>query len=206
MSKNDCCGGCERVVITKQGERGYPGPAGPKGANGVNGAVGPQGEQGAAGEPGGSALLAGYNDLTGIGNTSPIDETVLFTHVVPANTLFSAGDELEVYVYIDYTDNDQVDLAFKLSATEKYTESIQNAISDSRIIKIKISRIDQNNQLWVIESLIADATSNRVQTINRVATTFDLSTASTFEITASNVALGANQVSMKKASLYRHNI
>lgn len=52
MSKDDCCGGCKRVVITKQGERGFPGPTGPKGTNGLNGAIGPTGTQGTQGTQG----------------------------------------------------------------------------------------------------------------------------------------------------------
>ena len=58
--KNDECGSCQRVVITKQGERGFPGAPGLKGdkgdkgadGQGVQGPQGDQGPQGIQGEPG----------------------------------------------------------------------------------------------------------------------------------------------------------
>lgn len=43
---NNCKKTCERVVITKQGERGYQGPPGPQGEPGITGPAGPQGVQG----------------------------------------------------------------------------------------------------------------------------------------------------------------
>jgi hypothetical protein len=53
--KNCNCKTCERVVITKQGERGpegVPGIQGPRGFQGEQGPVGPQGEQGPVGPVG----------------------------------------------------------------------------------------------------------------------------------------------------------
>jgi hypothetical protein len=44
--KNGCGGSCERVVITKQGERGFPGPPGPAGTDGLVGQQGPPGIDG----------------------------------------------------------------------------------------------------------------------------------------------------------------
>ena len=66
MCTGGCGGGCkecQKVVITKQGERGPQGPPGPqgiRGANGTNGAVGPQGAPGAPGTDGGYTNI--YNE------------------------------------------------------------------------------------------------------------------------------------------------
>lgn len=66
MCKGGCggsCQECQRVIITKQGERGPqgpPGPQGPRGSNGLNGSAGPAGPQG---PPGANGLDGAYTNI-----------------------------------------------------------------------------------------------------------------------------------------------
>lgn len=154
-----------------------------------------------------TATLAAYNSITGIGNGDTAQEYVLFTHTIPADTLTTNGDELEVYAHLSYSDNDLMTVAFKLSATEKYTETVQNSEGEDLFFKITIARIDQTNQLWTIEHLNKTTTGGEIiHTLTTHSTTFDLNTTSTFEISAENAAFGLNQLTLKKATLRRHNL
>jgi hypothetical protein len=155
----------------------------------------------------GTLILATYNDLTGVGNQTTVGEDVLFTHIIPANTLVANGDELEIFTYIEYSNNDSVDLIFRLGVGNEYVHNVISADDETRIIKIKVSRITATSQLWTIEALVNNALSGEaVQTLTITNTTFNLNGASTFEIIANNVAPGANQVVLKKATLYRHKL
>jgi hypothetical protein len=155
----------------------------------------------------GTLILATYNDLTGVGNQTTVGEDVLFTHIIPANTLVANGDELEIFTYIEYSNNDSVDLIFRLGVGNEYVHNVISADDETRIIKIKVSRITATSQLWTIEALVNNALSGEaVQTLTITNTTFNLNGASTFEIIANNAAPGANQVVLKKATLYRHKL
>lgn len=160
------------------------------------------------GPPGrsGTYILCAYNNLTGIGNDSPVDEDTLFTCELEANTLISSGDELELYAYIDYTDNDPVDFKVSLGGSNAYTFSIVDSDSSKRFFEIKIARISAISQLWTIKQLGVTAGTEVIYTLDTTSTTANLANALTFSITASNSALGANQVVLKKAVLYKNII
>ena len=155
----------------------------------------------------GHFILCAYNNLTGIGNTtSTVDEDLLFECEVPANTLVSSGDELELFLYLDYNDNDPVDLNIKLSATELYTFSISDTDPSIRFIKIRIARISATSQMWTIEQDANTIGSFYTLTMENHSTAFNLGTAMTFQVTADNAASGANQLILKKAVLYKNII
>ncbi len=199
----DCCenNGCERVVITKQGERGFAGPPGPAGPQG------PQGVQGPAGPAGFTGNVILFADLKIWGNLEPIGEDTFVSVSIPANTLQNEGDELEIFCYFDYTANDLVNFTFRLAPGQEYVYPIINANNDFRLVRVYITRVSAGSQFWTIEALVNDSVSGvAVQTIATNTTTFNLSTATTLELTASNVALGANQVVMKKAMVYLNRV
>lgn len=172
----------------------------------TNGTAGIDGTNGTDGIDGtnGSSILGAYNSATGIGNAAGLGLTTFFSAPLLANTLSTDGDELEVFAYIEYQENDPVDLIFSLASGETFTYNVANSESDVRFIKIKIARIDQNNQMWSIEALVKNALSLKaVERVDIAYTTFDLSTATTFEILADNINLaGANALRLKKAVLY----
>jgi len=209
MSCKNCgdkgCNSCERVVINRQGERGPQGPPGiqgPRGNDGTPGSAGTPGENGLDGR----IILAAYNSSDGIGNDSPIGTTNVFSHIIPANTLSANGEELEVFIYTDYNDNDPVDMDIKLSATDKYTYTIQNSNSDLRFIKVRIARISQTSQLWTFEAVRKDVLGKVIDELDAIVTAFDLATPSTFEIDLTNSAIGASQVVLRKCVLYYSKI
>lgn len=155
----------------------------------------------------GHFILCAYNDLTGVGNTDASDdEDLLFECNIPANTLASYGDELELFLYLDYNDNDTLDLNIKLSDTELYTFLISDSDPSIRFIKIRIARISATSQMWTIEQDANTLSSFYTVTMENYSTTFDLGTNMTFQITANNNALGANQLVLKKAVLYKNII
>lgn len=153
----------------------------------------------------GHYILCAYNDLTGVGNTNPIDETIAFECALAANTLTSSGDELELFVFLEYTDNDTVNLNFKLDGTNIYQLPIVDASPATVFIKIKIARISASSQLWTIEEVRTSGTTF-VQTVDTYTTTFNLGTSTTFQIGLENLALGANQVVLKKVVVYKNII
>jgi len=205
---------------------GKDGAEGPKGINGTDGALGakgdigpqgPQGSQGAQGVQGlqgiqgvnGRYILGAYNDLTGIGNSSALgDETLLFSQNLAGNTLLLNGDEIELFIHTEYFANDLVNIIFDMDGANRYTYAYQNADDDIRFIKIKIARINSVSQFWTIEdvckTILGPVTA--IKTIETFTTTFDLKNPMSFEIFADNIALGADQVVLKKAVMYLNKI
>jgi hypothetical protein len=153
----------------------------------------------------GHYILCAYNNSTGVGNTNPIGEDTLYECALAANTLISSGDELELFLYLNYFDNDLVNLNFKLDGSNVYQLPIQDADPATIFIKIKIARISASSQLWTIEE-IRDSSTNFIQTIAAYTTTFNLGTSTTFQITADNTAPGAGQLVLKKAVFYKNII
>lgn len=192
------CTDCNEITI----------PTGPTGATGATGETGPAGIDGTNGTNGtnGTTILSTYNSTTGVGTPSGLTETTLFTYNMPANTLTINGDELELYAYYEYSQNDPVTLRIKLGA-KIVSFTVADAENDYRILKIKISRISSNSQLWTIEESIRQAGEGTVIGSIRVdSSTVDLTTILAFEITAQNTATNANQLLLKKATLYKYAI
>jgi len=183
------------------GAKGNQGPAGPKGDTGLTGAQGPQGLNGAPGR----YIIGSYASLTGIGNSSAIgDETLLFRQAIAGNTLSNNGDELEFFINTEYFANDLVNIIFDMNLANRYTYAYQNADSDIRSIKVVITRVDANTQLWSIEDVCKELVGFTIgiKTLATFTTTYDLTTPMSFEIFADNIALGADQVLLKKCSMY----
>lgn len=153
----------------------------------------------------GHYILCAYNNLTGIGNSNPIDETIVFECALAANTLISSGDELELFVFLEYFDNDNVNINFKLDGTNIYQLVIGDVNPATIFIKIKIARISASSQLWTIEQVRDNGTPS-ITTVETHTTTFNLGNSTTFQIGFENLALGANQVVLKKAVLYKNII
>jgi len=153
----------------------------------------------------GHYILCAYNNLTGVGNDSPLDEDTLFECDLNANTLISSGDELELFLMLEYFDNDTVNLNIKLDGSNTYQFAISDVNPALIFIKIKIARINATSQLWTIEELRSNG-SIYINTLDVHNTTFNLGTATTFQVTAENLALGANQLVLKKAVLYKNII
>ena len=182
--------------------------------NGLTIPIGPQGPQGIQGLPGtngtngtnGTTILSTYNSTTGVGTPSGLTETTLFTYNMPANTLAINGDELELYAYYEYFNNDLVTLRVKLGA-KIVSFTIANVEDDYRILKIKISRISSTSQLWTIEELIRiSGEGNIIGSITIDSSTEDLTTVLNFAITGQNAAFGAGQLLLKKATLYKYSV
>ena len=174
------CTNCNEITI----------PTGAPGANGQNG----------------TTILSTYNSVTGTGTPASLIETTLFTYIMPANTLGTNGDELELYAYYEYFNNDPVTLRVKLGS-KIVSFTVSDASDDYRILKIKISRISATSQLWSIEELIRTSGEGAVTGSIRVdSSTVDLTTILAFEITGQNTASGAGQLMLKKATLYKYSI
>lgn len=155
----------------------------------------------------GTTILCAYNNLTGTGNTSSTsDEEVVFSCSLAANTLISAGDELELFMYLTYNDNDPVDLKVKLDGSNLYTFTISDSDPSIRFIRIKIARISTTSQLWTIEQKSITSGTIYEQTMAVSNTTANLANALTFQVTMDNAAIGANQLILKKAVLYKNII
>lgn len=153
----------------------------------------------------GHFILCAYNDLTGVGNTNPIDETIAFECALDANTLVSSGDELELFAFLEYADNDIVNINVKLDGTNIYVLAIQDINPSTVFVKIKIARISASSQLWTIEH-VSNSGTPAINTVETYTTTFNLGTSTTFQIGLENLALGANQLILKKAVLYKNII
>lgn len=190
------CTDCNEITI----------PVGPTGAAGTNGTNGVKGDTGLTGANGqnGTTILSTYNSTTGVGTPATLLETTLFTYSVPSNTLATNGDELELYAYYEYFNNDPVTLRVKLGA-KIVSFTVSNAADDYRILKIKISRISSTSQIWTIEESIRGVGEGAIiGSIRTDSSTVDLATILVFEITGQNAAAGANQVTLKKATLYKY--
>jgi hypothetical protein len=193
------------------GARGLDGINGEKGIPGDPGPVGVTGAQGAQGVPGinGRYVLNSYASLTGIGNLAPIGSpTLLFSQPLIGNLLSANGDEIELFLNTEYFDNDLVNLIFSIDVLNQYTYAYQNSDNDIRTLKILITRIDSTHQLWSIEDVCKNLISSNIaiKTLATFSTAFDLTTPMTFEIFADNLALGADQVVLKKCSMYLNKL
>ena len=190
------------------GPAGENGKDGEKGAQGITGTQGPQGAQGIQGIDG-RYIIGSYISLTGIGNSSAIgDETLLFSQSLVGNTLSNNGDEIELLLDTEYFANDIVNIIFDMNLANRYTYSYVNVDNDIRSIKIVITRIDSTHQMWSIQ----DATKNLVSlgisitTLATFTTGYDLTTPMSFEILADNLVVGADQVILKKCSMYLNKL
>jgi hypothetical protein len=183
------------------GEKGNTGEAGPKGNTGATGQRGATGQNGLPGR----YVIGSYVSLTGIGNSDAIgDETLLFHQDVLGNTLYTNGDELEFYIDMEYFANDLVNIIFDMNLANRYVYAYQNADNDVRSLRVLITRLDNNTQLWSIQDVCRDLVSLTlgIKTLATYTTFYDLTTPMSFEIFADNIALGANQVVLKKCSMY----
>jgi len=186
------------------GEKGGPGAQGPTGATGQKGDTGDTGTAGTDGR----YILGSYVSLTGIGNSDATgDETVLFTQAVTGNTLANDGEELEFILDTEYQQNDLVNLIFELDPANRYTYAYQNTENDIRFIKVIVTRVNSTSQLWSIQDVCKNALNNiAIKTVETFTTSFDLTRPMTFNLLADNVALGANQVLLKKCSMYLNKL
>jgi len=169
-----------------------------------SGVVSPGGIVGAAGAPGangqnGTTILNSYNSTTGVTTAADLLETTLFTYNVPANTLNTNGDELEIFAYYSAVPSTNAVVRFKLGSK---IFTINEALNATVIYKIKISRIGATSQLWTIER-IASGVSTAIAVIS---STVDLTTILACEITAQNTVATAGQITLYKATLYKYSI
>ncbi len=192
------CTDCKELTI----------PTGAPGTNGTNGAPGVKGDTGLTGANGqnGTTILANYNSITGIGTPASLTETTLFTYNAPANTLNNNGDELEAYIYYEYTSDDSATLRIKFGS--KIILIPASGLDDyTYIIKLKISRISTTSQFWTLEYITKSAASLTSLVFNSITNSnLDLSTILTFEITGQNTVATAYTLVLKKATLYKYAI
>lgn len=202
------CTDCNEIKIPV-GPQGTPGTNGTNGTNGTDGVKGDTGLTGANGQNG-TTILATYNSLTGIGTTPDLSETLFFSYSIPANTLVTNGDELELYCnYSFYSVDNNVPLRIKFGS--KILTLNNNALQSTsgfRVVKIKISRISNTSQLWVIEQLARPSSGIcQIDFLFNETSTLDLSTILNFEITGQNVSsILPNQLLLKKATLYKYSV
>lgn len=197
------CTDCKELTI----------PTGAPGTNGTNGAPGVKGDTGLTGANGqngtnGTTILATYNSTTGIGTDADILEKTLFTYNVPANTLATNGDELNVFIYYEYTASSPVTpvtLRVKLGS-KIITLVISETVNCSRTVTLKISKISNTSQFWIVETTsVGGIVSGQIFRLPTTSTV-DLSTTLAFEISGENSAAVANQLILKKATLYKYAI
>ncbi len=180
-------------------------PIGPTGATGSNGTNGTNGENGLNG----TSVIAAYNNQTGVSTGAGVTEEILFSATIPADTWASLGNEVELYAYMVYGENDPVTLKFKLGGLTRYT-IVEQQVEDARIIyRIKMSKDAANSQFWTIEKLIYGTVSPAIligsciiDTTNSTAVT---ASSNIFEITGQNSSVGANQLVLYKATLYKYS-
>lgn len=193
------CTDCNEITIPT-------GPTGAAGTNGTNGVKGDTGLTGANGQDG-TSIVNTYNSLSGVGTTADLVETTLYTYNIPANTLATNGDELEAYVYYLYNANDSTTFRIKLgSKVVPYTKLGSENLGF--FLKIKISRISQTSQLWNIEETSINALGVKIiSTMDINSSTVDLGTILAFEVTGqNNTVTTANQLVLKKATLYKYSV
>ncbi len=143
-----------------------------------------------------STVIFAYNDLTGVGNDAPIGATTVISAPVPANTLSNIGDELDIDIYYDYYDNDDVVVGFKFGGSTIQSYHELGADPSANVINIKISMISVGTQMWTMTKQSKAILSYGLvyQTNSSVSTT----TSNTFDITINNLSLGADQIVVKK--------
>jgi len=192
------CTDCNEITI----------PTGPKGDPGTNGTNGVKGDTGLTGANGqnGTTIVNTYNSLSGVGTTADLLETTLYTYNIPANTLDTNGDELEAYIYYLYNATDSTTVRFKLGSFIFSYNKI-GAQNLGFFLKIKISRISQTSQSWTLEETSIDALGTKIiSNMSITSSTVDLGTILAFEVTGqNNTVTTANQLVLKKATLYKYS-
>lgn len=200
----------EAGSMGNRGAAGLDGKDGQQGGPGAQGPTGAKGDQGAQGVPGnGRYILGSYASLVGIGNSSAIgDETLLFSQGIVGNTLSNDGDEIEFFINMEYFANDLVNIIFDIDLANRYTYSYINSDNDIRSIRVVITRVDATTQLWSIEDNVRNLVSGVIigETLAAHTTSYDLTNPMTFEIFADNTTLGADQVLLKKCSMYLNKL
>jgi hypothetical protein len=191
-----CTGGCSCNSVA------LPiGPTGPAGTNGINGTNGENGLNG-------TSVIAVYNDQTGITTGSGTSEESLFLATIPADTWASLGNEVELYAYMNYQDNDIVTIRFKLGGLTKFTYVQQGAEGEKIIFRIKMSKDAADSQFWTIEKLAYGTTSSALLIgsclIHTASSTAVTASSNAFQITGQNTSIGAGQLTLYKAILYKY--
>jgi len=187
------CTDCNEITI----------PVGPQGIPGTNGTNGVKGDTGLTGANGqnGTTILTTYNSSTGVGTPASLVETTLFTYAMPANTLLTDGSELELYFLLTTSTSANVTYRIKLGS-KIYTLFKSSTVSDSRELKIKISRISVTSEFWTIRQDIDTVTLPLLTTDTSVV---DLSTILNIEFSAENTSAStANSLVLKKATVYKY--
>lgn len=156
----------------------------------------------------GVSILYSYVSTTGTGNDNAIGESTLGSYTVLAGEVGNDGDELEFNIHYEYSNNDQVTIRLKFGGSTFYTYDEIASEDTKNKLKLIMSRITRTSQLWTIErqgvftSLVTGFTFGEDNT----STTVDLANANLFEITGDNLALGANQVVLKKLVIKKYTI
>jgi hypothetical protein len=148
-------------------------------------------------------ILSAYNSATGAGNLAGASTMNAIVVSIPGNTLANDGDEYEMDLYTEYGENDPVDLEIGIGAGATWTKTIQSASNDKSFFKVKVARIDQNNQMWTIEMVTEDEFNTRyVAELDVIYTTKDLSTTENWTVNLINSgAAAANALVLHKAVL-----
>lgn len=187
MCSGVCVGGCS---CYSNSTRLPIGPSGDSGTNGINGLNG-------------TSILYAYNSNSGVGTPASTVETILGGFTIPADKFNPNSNEIEVYFYMEYTNNDQVDLKIKLGGLTIYTEAVIGASDYKAIYKLKMNRISSTSQLWTLEKLVY--TGSAIDGLINIQTSAaDETVSNTFQITAQNTTPIANQLKLKKLIAYNY--
>jgi hypothetical protein len=157
----------------------------------------------------GIRILFAYNSATGIANTSGATTVNAVAISIPGSTLYTNGDEYEMDLYTEYIASDPITLEIGIGAGAVWTKIIDNANNDKRFFKIKVARIDQNNQMWTISALTRNAVTKEViEEMAVIYTTKDLSTTEDWTVNLVNAGgvAGANALRLHRAVLYLNKL
>jgi hypothetical protein len=148
-------------------------------------------------------ILSAYNSQTGIGNGAGVSTVNAVSTAIPANTLAADGDEYEIDLYVEYTENDPVTLEVNIGTGTPWSKVIQNANDDKRFFNIIVSRISSGFQMWTITEHIKDSFGAIISNIEVYYTSVNLAIGQNFTVNLINVAgvAGANDLVLHKAVL-----
>jgi hypothetical protein len=152
-------------------------------------------------------ILSSYNSQTGAGNTGATLNAIIDS--VPGNTLGIDGEEFEIDLYLEYNENDPVDLEVGIGTGAVWTRTIIDAEDCKIFIKITIARIDQNNQLWTITETRENVLGTRnISEMEVLYTTKDLFLTENFTVTLVNTGgvAAINALTLHRAVLYKNYI
>jgi hypothetical protein len=171
----------------------------------TNKKVSPAGKKGIDGTDGVTILYA-YNDLTGTGNDAATGESTLGSYTVLANEMDTNGDQLDIDVYYTYSENDEVTINLKLGGNTIFTFIEQVSIDTKNNLNIRISRISNTSQQWVITKQSSNATKLYYSGfVDQTSSSATLSNSNVFAITADNTIFGANQVVLNQLVIKKLN-